>query len=133
MSIHQWDGGKTTRPVIELNLDIQIKKEDTYYSAHSLQFDLVATDETVEEVEKAIYGLCVAHIEDSLAYDNTEHLFSPAPPEIWAEYWAASEKEFCYLKKDTAIAIIPLEGDEKFNNCSLEGEYLCQESYLSLC
>ena len=61
------------------HLDVLIKKEKDYYSAHCLQFDLVATDDTLEKVQKAIRDLCVSHIENSVANDNMEYLFSPAP------------------------------------------------------
>jgi hypothetical protein len=67
----------------EFRLDILIKKVDDYYQAHCLQFDIVSTDDSLEEVRKDIIDLCRAHIEYSYEYDNLDHLFSPAPKEIW--------------------------------------------------
>ena len=79
----------------EFGLDILIKKVDDYYQAHCLQFDIVSTDDSLEEVRKDIIDLCRAHIEYSYEYDNLDHLFSPAPNEVWAEYLAMAGKEGC--------------------------------------
>jgi hypothetical protein len=81
------------------HLDVLIKREKEYYSAHCLQFDLVATDNTFEGVQKAIKDLCIAHIENSIANDNMEYLFSPAPKEIWTEYFTGLEAAGCQVKQ----------------------------------
>ncbi|MEW6668883.1 MAG: hypothetical protein AB1512_27045 [Thermodesulfobacteriota bacterium] len=78
-----------------IRLDILIKKEEDYYIAHCLQFDLVATHDTREGVSKAIVDLCKAHIDFSLSNDNMEYLFSPAPKEVWAEYYLAVKQSNC--------------------------------------
>lgn len=78
-----------------MRLDILIKKEQDCYIAHCLQFDLVATDETKEGVSEAIVDLCKAHIDFSLKNDNMEYLFSPAPKEVWAEYYLAVKQSSC--------------------------------------
>jgi len=72
----------------EIRLDVLIKKEEDYYSAHCLQFDIVTTDDSMEAVQKAILDLCVAHIRFSHENNNMDYLFSPAPTEAWAEYYA---------------------------------------------
>ena len=79
----------------EIRLDILIKKEKDYFLAHCLQFDIVTTADTLEEVRKDIIDLCRAHIEFSHEHDNLDYLFSPAPKEVWAEYLAMSQKEEC--------------------------------------
>ena len=79
----------------EIRLDILIKRVDDYYQAHCLQFDIVATSDSLGEVRKDIIDLCRAHIENAYEYDNLEDLFSPAPKEVWAEYLAMSRKEGC--------------------------------------
>ncbi len=72
----------------EIRLDILIRKVEDHYEAHCLQFDIVATDDAMEAVQKTIIELCVAHIRFSLENDNMAYLFSPAPQEAWAEYFA---------------------------------------------
>ncbi len=84
----------------EFHLDILIKKEEGYYSAHCLQFDLVATDDSLKGVQKAIKDLCIAHIENSIASQNLDFLFSPAPQEVWTEYYASLENRKCKVKQE---------------------------------
>ena len=79
----------------EFRLDILIKKEEDYYLAHCLQFDLVATADTLKAVRKDIVSLCEAHIDYSYKNDNMEFLFSPAPKEVWSEYMAMIKKKDC--------------------------------------
>lgn len=85
----------------DIRLDILIKKEQDHFSAHCLQFDLVATDDTFEGVQKAIFDICVAHIENSIANDNQEYMFSPAPKEVWAEYFSFMEDRKCRVKHES--------------------------------
>ncbi len=93
----------------EFHLDILIKKEEDSYSAHCLQFDLVATDDTLERVQKAIKDLCAAHIANSIANENMEFLFSPAPQEVWAEYYASLGNQKCEVKQE----ILPAPGKSR--------------------
>ena len=79
----------------DIRLDILIKREEDYYLAHCLQFDLVATDDTLEGAKQAILDLCLAHIQFSAENDNLEYLFSPAPQEVWAEYLRLTKDESC--------------------------------------
>jgi hypothetical protein len=88
----------------EFHLDILVKKEEDYYSAHCLQFDLVATDNTPQGAKKAIKDLCIAHIANSIANENMEFLFSPAPQEVWAEYYASLENQKCEVKQESLPA-----------------------------
>jgi len=85
----------------EFHLDILIKKEKEYYSAHCLQFDIVATDDTLKGVQKAIKDLCIAHIENSIANQNLDFLLSPAPQEVWTEYYASLENRKCKVKQES--------------------------------
>ena len=99
----------------EFRLDILIKKEEDYFLAHCLQFDLVATADTLEDVRRNIIDLCRAHIEYANEYDNLEYLFSPAPKEVWAEYLAMSQKEGCDVETtslDSSPAMNPFTTQE---------------------
>lgn len=100
----------------EIRIDILIKQEDDHVSAHCLQFDLVATADTFQEVQKEIIDLCVSHIQYSYKFDNMDYLFSPAPQESWAEYYAALKNPACTselvklnigLTEKTAEQLIP--------------------------
>jgi hypothetical protein len=101
----------------EIRLDVLIKKEDNYYLAHCLQFDLVATSDTLEGVRKDIFDLCCAHIDYSYANDNLEFLFSPAPKEVWSEYLAMSKKDDCDVENK------PLDNSFNRNPFSMQEIY----------
>jgi hypothetical protein len=79
----------------DLRLDILIKQEEDYFLAHCLQFDLVVTADTLEEVKKDIIEVCSEHIRFSLENNNAEYLFSPAPKDVWTEYLTMTLKEDC--------------------------------------
>lgn len=99
----------------EIRLDILIKKEEDYYLAHCLQFDVVTTADSLEEVKKDIIDLCRAHIEYSYEYNNLDCLFSPAPKEVWAEYLEMSQKEGCDVENkrlDDSLQVNPFSIQE---------------------
>lgn len=101
----------------EIRLDILIKKEDDYFLAHCLQFDIVTTADTLEEVRKGILDLCHAHIGFSHEHDNLDYLFSPAPKEVWAEYLAMSQKEDCDVENTS------LNGSPRMNPFTTQEVY----------
>ncbi len=95
------------RKIPDFRLDVLIKKEDDYYIAHCLQFDLVATDDTLKGVQKSIIELCNAHIQFSYKNNNTDYLFSPAPNKIWNEYLALLNDPSCTFElKKLEIPVI---------------------------
>ena len=65
------------------HLDVLIEKENSLYTAHCLQFDLVADGKTKEEVKKNILDIIVEYV--SFAYKNNweRFVFKPAPQEYW--------------------------------------------------
>ncbi len=71
------------------NLDVLLYREDGQCLAHCLQLDLVEAGATPEEAEAALVDVIRAHIESALADDDMEHLFHPAPPEYWRQFWSA--------------------------------------------
>lgn len=72
-----------------LHLDVLLRQTEEGYEAHCLQFDLVEVASTVEEAEQAIKDVIAAHIEYSLAHDNLEYLFHPAPQEAWSAFFSS--------------------------------------------
>ena len=71
--------------------------------AHCLQFDLVATDDTIEAVKDAINDLCISHIEFSIEHDNIDNLFHPAPPEAWAAFYRSTKDPACSIRKKEVV------------------------------
>jgi len=89
----------------EIRLDVLIKKEEDYYFAHCLQFDIVTTDDSMEAVQKAILDLCVAHIRFSYENNNME---------AWTEYYAHLSDGKCtfdhkklQIQLDQSLQVIP--------------------------
>ena len=76
-----------------VTLNALIKKEEGLYIAHCLEMDIVATAASLKQVKKDIIDLIKAQIDYAFSYDNLEHLFHPAPKEVWEEFWACKKQE----------------------------------------
>jgi hypothetical protein len=79
----------------DFRLDILIKKNEDYYQAHCLQFDLVTTNDTLEGAQASIVDSCISHIIFSIDNNNIDYLYSPAPKEVWTEYYEMAKDEKC--------------------------------------
>jgi len=77
---------------LAMTFNVLIKKEDDIYIAHCLELDIVATADTVNQAKKDIISLIIAQIDYAFSNDNLEHLFHPAPQEVWAEFFSGKEK-----------------------------------------
>ena len=110
-----------------IRLDALIKKEEDYYSAHGLQLDIVATDDTLDGIKKAILDLCVAHIQFSYENNNMEYLFSPAPKEIWAEYLKLVNNKECSMEfRELPIELSPKDAPPVLPPFMIQ-EIMCNE------
>lgn len=67
------------------------KKEGDIFVAHCMELDIVATAATEDEVNKEIIELVVAQLSYAFANDNLDHLYRPAPSEVWKEFYACKE------------------------------------------
>lgn len=94
----------------EIRLDILVKKEDGYYSAYCLQFDIVATEDSLKAAQHAIVDLCIAHIRFSYENNNMDYLFSPAPAEAWAEYYSHLSGKKCSFEQKALDIVIDSKG-----------------------
>jgi len=70
------------------SVNILIKPCDGMFLAHCLELDIVAMGATIDEVRREIISLVCAQIDYAFSNDNLENLFHPAPPEVWAEFYA---------------------------------------------
>lgn len=78
----------------EFNLDVLLYREDGEWIAHCLQFDLVEAGATPEEAEESLSGVIQHHIQWALEDNDMEHLFHPAPPEVWKKFFTAETQGF---------------------------------------
>lgn len=82
-----WPVAQVPHPAF--NLDVLLYREHGQWLAHCLQLDLVEAGSTPEQAETALADVIRAHIEYALGDDDMQHLFHPAPPEYWHQFWAA--------------------------------------------
>lgn len=75
-----------------MSVNILIKKENGVLLAHCLELDIVATGETLEQVQKEIVGLVCAQVDYAFSNDNLDNLYHPAPKEVWADFYACRER-----------------------------------------
>ena len=68
-------------------VNVLIKKETNTWLGHCLELDIVATAATQKQVEKDIIDLIVAQIAYAFSNNNLNHLYHPAPVEVWEEFY----------------------------------------------
>jgi len=71
---------------------VLITKEDDKYVAHCLELDIVTTAPTFSEARDDIGDLILAQVKFAYENDNLEHLYKPAPKEIWDEFFKVQVK-----------------------------------------
>lgn len=77
---------------ISFSANVLTKREDDMYVAHCLELDIVAVSATVEDVQREIVSLICTQIDYAFKNDNIDHLYNPAPPEIWQEFFKCKEQ-----------------------------------------
>lgn len=75
-----------------LTVNVFIKKEGDLWVGHCLELDLVATGSTPAEVKKDMEDLIVAQVAYAFSNDNLDHLFRPAPAEVWEEFYKCKQR-----------------------------------------
>jgi len=78
---------KKNKDVIKFNVNISanviIEKEEDLYTAHCLEFDIVADGRTEKEAMNNIFESIVNHIDFCLAKGNIDKIENPAPKKYW--------------------------------------------------
>lgn len=72
--------------------NILIKEEEDIFVAHCLELDIVATADSVKEAQKDIIALVCAQVDYAFTNNNLDHLYHPAPPEVWKEFFECKER-----------------------------------------
>jgi len=75
-----------------ITLNVLIKEEDDILVAHCLELDIVATADSLKQVKEDISSLIIAQIDYAFSNNNLDHLFHPAPQEIWSEFHSLKKK-----------------------------------------
>jgi hypothetical protein len=71
--------------------NILMKKEDEMFIAHCMELDIVATGSSVDETTQDMIDLIIAQLKYAFLNDNLDHLYRPAPPEVWREFYLCKE------------------------------------------
>lgn len=79
--------------VVEFYLHILIEKNDDLFTAHCLEFDLVADASTLKQAQQDIVDVCKEHIVHCFDNKHLEHLLDFAPEEYWRQFYDCSNKE----------------------------------------
>ena len=77
---------------ISFTVNILIKKEKGLFVAHCLELDIVATGKTPTEAQKEIISLVCTQVDYAFSNNNLDHLYHPAPPRVWAEFFSCKEQ-----------------------------------------
>ncbi|MGB5157136.1 type II toxin-antitoxin system HicB family antitoxin [Desulfobacterium sp. N47] len=96
---------------VAFSVNILVKKENDLFVAHCLELDIVATGKTIAEAQNEIISLISAQIEYAFANNNLEHLYHPAPPEIWNEFFSCKKQTESKYKIESGL----LKADKKHN------------------
>ncbi|MFQ5823257.1 MAG: type II toxin-antitoxin system HicB family antitoxin [bacterium] len=106
---------KFEKNAINLSVHVLIEQEEDLYTAHCLEFDIVADGKTIEEVEKNILDAIVSHVGFCVAYNNIDKILNPAPQEFWTKFYFGSEKLREYtFPEDYSKEDINLSSVQKF-------------------
>ena len=77
----------------EFTFKILIKREADAWVAHCLELGLVAVAPTVKQTEADMFDIIAAHVRYAIENNNLEHMYHPAPPEVWREFFDCDDRE----------------------------------------
>jgi hypothetical protein len=98
---------------VKFSFKVLIKREPDAWVARCLELGLVTVAETAEQAESDMIDVITAHVRYAIENDNEEHLFHPAPPAVWREFFACAEREEqCYTPDhktvDESLCVMPV-------------------------
>ena len=70
-----------------MTVNILIKKKDDLWVGHCLELDIVSVSENIDELKSDLNDLITAQIDYAFSHDNLDHLYRPAPSEVWEEFY----------------------------------------------
>lgn len=77
--------------ITSIVVNVLIKKENDTWLGHCLELDIVVTAATKGQVKKDMRDLIAAQIDYAFSHNNLNHLFRPAPAEVWEEFYKCKE------------------------------------------
>ncbi|MDD5451294.1 MAG: hypothetical protein PHT49_05310 [Desulfovibrionales bacterium] len=77
---------------ISISVNILIKEDEDMFVAHCLELDVVAVAKSAEDAQREVISVVCAQVDYAFSNNNLDNLFHPAPPEVWAEFFACKEQ-----------------------------------------
>lgn len=74
-------------PPNAMTFNVLLKAEGGSFTAHCMELDIVTEAPTLEEAKEAIGELIAAAVDYAFSHDNVDHLYRPAPAEVWEEFY----------------------------------------------
>ena len=92
--------------------NVLLKEEENVFVAHCMELDIVTTGSSADEVTQDMIDLIIVQLRYAFTHDNLDHLYRPAPPDVWQEFYkckaALEEKKISVpLQEDTSESFIP--------------------------
>jgi len=88
---------------VAMTVNVLIKKEAEMWVAHCLELDIVATAPTEQEVEADILDLISAQVDYAFSHGNLDHLFHPAPAQVWEEFYRCTDPDEKPVKVESSF------------------------------
>jgi len=96
---------KRGRP--KINFNILIEKDEGLWVAHCLELDIVATSPNMREVTRDIRDLIRVQVESAFTNNNLDHLFRPAPKEVWEKLSKCRESHERAIRLTSSAKVSP--------------------------
>ena len=84
--------------------NILIIKEDEMFVAHCMELDIVATGQSIQDAANDLIDLISAQLRYAFSNNNLDHLYRPAPPEVWREFYTCDDS---LGEKTIDLSILP--------------------------
>jgi NTP pyrophosphatase (non-canonical NTP hydrolase) len=81
-------------PPNAMTFNVLLKAKGGMFIAHCMELDIVAEAPTLAEVKEEIGDLIAAAVDYAFSHDNVAHLYHPAPPEVWEEFYRCEQDGF---------------------------------------
>ena len=68
-------------------VSVLFKKEGVEWIGHCLELDIVQTGTNLKTLKADMKNLIITQVSYAFKNNNLDHLFSPAPAEVWKEFF----------------------------------------------
>lgn len=86
-----------------MTFNILTKPGGAEWIAHCLELDIVATGVSAQAAMDEIFDLIVAQVDYAFSNNNLEHLYHPAPSEVWEEFYRCRDEDERALKVESTF------------------------------